>query len=100
MVETDPLLDSLLLGRAPDVFEDRGSIGNRLRAGPWPEAETERVHARVRADSRVAEEIPGAAEVRARLEDCVTLARTALLQVVGGANAGDPGADYENVHVL
>ena len=51
------------LGGAPDVVEDRGAVGDRLRLGPRLEAEAERVHVGVRADARVAEEVPGAAEV-------------------------------------
>ena len=38
--------------------------------------------------------------VLARLEDRVALARAALLQVVGGADAGEAGADDQHVDVL
>ena len=36
----------------------------------------------------------------ARLEDRVALARAALLQVVGGADAGEAGADDQDVEML
>src|SRR5262249_11297811 len=60
----------------------------------------ERVHVGVRADTRVAKEVPGATEVAARLEDRVALAGQALGQVTGRPNPGEAGADDEDVEVL
>src|SRR5207249_1793170 len=58
------------------------------------------VHVRVRADAGIAEEVPRPADVVARLEDGVRPIRTARLQMVAGADAGDPGADDQHVEVL
>ena len=48
----------------------------------------------------IAEEVPGAADRLARLEDRVALAGAALLQVVGGADAGEAGADDQHVDMF
>src|SRR5207244_2662734 len=79
---------------------DRGAVGDRLGLRPRPEPVAERVHVGVRADARVAKQVPRAAEALARLEDRVRLAGTAVLQVVRGADAGQPGADDQHVEVV
>ena len=48
----------------------------------------------------IAEQVPGAADRVARLEDRVALARALGLQVVGGADPGEAGADDQDVEVL
>ena len=93
-------VDAALAGGVADVAQDRGAVGDRLRLGPRPEAVAERVHVGVGADPGVAEEVPGAADPLARLEDRVALAGTALLQVMGGADAREPGADDQHVDML
>ena len=77
-----------------------GPVGDRLRLRPGPERVAEREHVGVRADARVAEQVPGAADRLARLEDRVALAGALGLQVVGGADAGEAGADDQDVEVL
>src|SRR5690606_26226574 len=67
VAEPDPLLDPGLAGGVADIGEDRRAVGDRLRLHPGPEAVAERVHVGVRADARVAEEVPGAADRVARL---------------------------------
>ena len=70
------------LGGLADVREDRRAVGDRLVARPRPEREAERVHVRVGADARIAEQVPRAADALARLEDRVASA-------AGSASAGD-----------
>src|SRR5690606_19255564 len=57
-------------------------------------------HIRVRADARVLEQIPGAAERLARLEHRITLARAFGLQPVGRADAGQSGSDDDDVEMF
>ena len=83
-----------------DVVEDRGPVGDRLALLPGPEVVAEREHVRVRADARIAEQVPGAADGVARLEDRVGLARALRLEVAGGADAGEAGADDQHVDVF
>ena len=96
----DPPLDPVLARGLAHVGEDRGPVGDRLLRRPGLEAVAERVHVGVRADPRVAEEVPGAAEVLARLEDRVAAARAALLQVPGGADPREAGADDQHVEMF
>ncbi len=95
------LVDDAGLGRGvADVLQDRSTIGDRLLAFPRPERIAERVHVRVRADARIAEQIPRASDGVARLEDGVAGPGTLGLHVVGGADAGEPRADDQNIKVL
>jgi hypothetical protein len=54
-----------------DVVADRGAVGDRLAFGPGLERVAERVHVGVRAHARIAEQVPGAADRRARFQDRV-----------------------------
>src|SRR3954451_17985779 len=99
-MEADPLHHPVLARGVLDVAADRGAVGDRLRVRPRPEGVAEGEHVRVRADTRVPEEVPGAADRAAGLQDRVRLVRAVLLQVTGGADAGQAGADDEDVHVL
>ena len=57
----------------------------------------QRVHVGVGADAGIAEQVPGAADRLAAFEDGVALARAAVLQVPGGADARQAGADDQHV---
>src|ERR1700728_2069524 len=97
MAETDVLRDAALVPGLPEERRDGRTVGNRLGVRPRLEVVTQRVHVRIRADTGVAEQIPGAADGFPGLEDGVALCRTALLQMVRGADAGQAGADDEHV---
>jgi hypothetical protein len=98
-VEPDGPVDAVFLGRLAQVAEDLVRPGDRVLVTPRPELVAERVQVRVRPDAGVAEQVPRAADRPARLEDRVLLPRVLALQVVRGAEAGDPGADDEDVEV-
>ena len=100
VAEAHLAIDAALARRRPHVVEDRLAVGDRLRRRPRPEAVAERVHVGVGADPGIAEEVPGAADRLARLEDREALARATLLQVMGGADPGDPGADDKHIDAL
>ena len=68
--------------------------------GPRLEPESEGEHVGVRADARVLEQVPGAAEVLAALQDRVALGRAAVLQMPGGADAGDAGSHDDDVEMF
>src|SRR6478672_2496636 len=97
VAEPDPADDAGLLGRGADVAKDRRPVGDRLRVGPRPEAIAERVHVGIGAHAGVAEQIPGAADRRALLDDRETLAGTTVLEVMRGADAREAGADDQDV---
>src|SRR5437773_397118 len=100
MVEADLLVDPVLAGGLAHVVEDRGTVGDRLRVFPGTKRVPQRVHVRVRADARIPEQVPRAADAAACLEDRVRLAGAAGLQVPAGADAGQAGPDDEYVDAL
>jgi len=51
-------------------------------------------------NARVAEQVPGAADVLASFEDHVTVVRTLPLQVHAGSDAGYSGTDHDYVVML
>ena len=76
------------------------AVGDRLLAVPRPERVAEGEHVGVGPDARVAEQVPRAADGVAGLEDGVGRPRALGLEVVAGADAGQAGADDEDVEVL
>ena len=100
VVEPDVLVDAGLGGGVLDVLQDRLAVGDRLLAVPRTERVAEREHVGVGADAGVAEQVPRAADGVAGLEDGVAGPRALGLHVVAGADAGQAGADDEDVEVL
>src|SRR3954447_17367328 len=91
MAESDVAPDVVSVDRLRQVVEDVGRRGDHLLARPRLEAVAERGQVGVRADARETEEVPGAADVRARLENRVGGPRLAPGEVHGHTDAGDPG---------
>src|SRR4029453_13368565 len=100
MAEPDLAVEAVGGRRITDVAADRRAVGDRLGVGPGPEAKAQRVHVRVRADPRVAEEVPGAPDRVAGLEDRERLAPEAVLDGVPGADPGDSGPDDQYIEML
>src|SRR3954471_2879654 len=100
MIEADLPVDAFFRRGVAHVVEDLRPIGNRLRLGPRPERIAQREHVAVGAYARITEQVPGAADAAAALEDRVSLARALGLQMVTGADAGQAGADDQDVDVL
>ena len=100
VVEADLPVDAVVDRGLADVIQNPRPVGDRLRLGPRLERIAERVHVRVGADAGIAKQIPGAADAVAPLEDDVALARALLLQVIARADAGQAGADDEDVEMF
>ena len=100
MMEADFLVDAVLGRGLADVVQDPRPVGDRLRLGPRLERIAQREHVAVGADAGIAEQIPGAADAVAALEDDETLAGALLLQVIARADAGQPGADDQHVEMF
>src|SRR6202000_3528562 len=86
--------------RLLNIGLDRGAVGDRFRRTPRLEPEPQSEHVRVRSDAGVFEQIPGATQVVAALQDRVALSGAAVLQMPGRAHTGDTGADDDHVDVL
>ena len=100
MVEADVLVDAVVDSGLAHVVQNPRSVGDRLRLGPRFERIAERIHVGVGADAGIAKQIPGAADAITPLEDDVALARAFLLQVIARADAGQAGADDEDVEMF
>ena len=100
VVEADPAVDAPIARRVTDVLEDRRPVGDGLGVLPRPKRIPQGVHVGVRADPRVAEQVPGAADGLARLQDRVALPRAVGLEVMAGADPGQAGAHDQHFDVL
>ena len=69
MVEADLPVDAVVDGGLANVIQNVGPVGDRLRLRPRLERVAEREHVRVGADAGIAEQVPGAADAVAPLED-------------------------------
>ena len=100
VVEADLLVDAVVDRGLAHVVQNPRPVGDRLRLGPRFERIAERIHVGVGADAGIAKQVPGAADAVAPLEDHVALARAFLLQVIARADAGQAGADDEDVEMF
>src|SRR5579871_60033 len=100
MIEPDLAIDAALARRVFDVAQDRRTVGDRFRTRPGPEAIAHRVHVGIRTDSRIAEEIPGAADRAAPFEDRKALLRAFLREVPGRTDPGKPGTHDQDIHMI
>ena len=67
---------------------------------PGPEGIAEREHIGIGADAGVAEQIPGPTQFAAPFENRVALGRALRLQVIAGTDAGEAGADDEDIEMF
>src|SRR4029077_10412354 len=81
VAEADVVFDPVLARGLANVVADLLAGGDRVFVAPRLERVAKRVHVGVRADAGVAEEVPGAADRLAGLEDRVALAGGVALQV-------------------
>ncbi len=100
VTEADFLLEVVLGDRLVQVAEDRVAAGDVLVLLPGPEGVAEGVHVRVRADARIAEEIPRPPDGLAPLEDGEGLLRVLPAQVAAHADAADASAHDQDVEVF
>jgi hypothetical protein len=100
VAEADRLPYAVLGDRLLEVSHDCVSAGNCLLVLPCLELVAERVQVGVGANPRVPKQIPRSTDLVAGLQDHERLARLPCLQVVGGANARDAGANDQHVDVF
>src|SRR5579864_9338479 len=101
MLKPDFLVDTEFVSGLAEIVQNRGSISDRFfRVLPRAERVGKREHVGVGADAGEAEEVPGPTNAVAGFENDEAFARTAGLQAVSGANAGETSADDDNIKVL
>ena len=92
--------DAVLVGRPAHVLEDRRTVGDRLRLTPRRERVAERVHVGVRANPRIAEQVPGAADRVTRLQQREAAIRCITPQVTRGADPRQTSADDQDINMF
>jgi hypothetical protein len=98
--EADVPVDAGLGGGIANVAEDCRAVRDRLGLRPRPEPVAEGVHVGIGPHPGIPKQIPRPPDGGARLKNRVRLAREGRLQVVGGADAGQAGADDQHVDVV
>ena len=99
-LETDMRGHAIFLGGFLHIALDRGAVGQDLGLAPGPELVAKGRHVRIRADARIAEQIPGAADGLAPLQHRVGLALELAGDVAGSADAGQAGANNQNIKIM
>ena len=98
--EADALGDSILARGVLHVVEDGRAVGDGLRVAPRFERVAEGEHVRIRANARVAKQIPRPADGVARFEKDERFARTFAAQMARGSHAGQTGPDDDDIEAL
>ena len=88
---------AVFVGNLVKIFEDRGTIGDRLFMLPRGEGKAQGVHIAVRTDAGITEQVPGATQLIAPVQNRIALVRAFLGQVHGHADAGNAGADDQKI---
>jgi hypothetical protein len=96
----DGRAEAMLAHGVLDVAADGFAVGQRPRTGPRAEGVAERVHVGVGAHAGVAEQVPGAPDPLAGLEQHEARAGAEPAQVHGGADARQTGTDDDDVDVV
>src|SRR5882757_4017506 len=97
--EPDVLIDAVLVRGGVQVLPDVLAVGHPFWAGPRLPREAQGEDAAVRAHARVAEQVPGAADLLAALQDDVAGSGIALGDAVSRAQAREARADDDDVNV-
>src|SRR5512143_3137865 len=94
------VIDTKFGGGVFDIVKDRGRISYRLCVAPRTKAISERVHVRVRTNTRIAKQLPRAAHPLASLEYGESFLRTRHRQSRSGADSRQAGTNDQHVKVF
>ena len=87
MTKTDVLFDFVFLSSFADVVTDVVTVSDAFLVYPRFEFVTQSVHVRVRADARVAEQVPGATNSLTAFQNGEAFARAFFFHVAASTNA-------------
>jgi hypothetical protein len=99
-METDVLIHTMFTRGFPDIPADRCTVSDGSWICPRSKRVTQREHVGVRADTRIAEQVPGATDRPTGLQNRERLARAPPLQVAGGTDPGQTGTHDEHIDVI
>ena len=100
VIEAEVPIDAEVVRRFSQVGQNVRPVRDGLGRLPGAERITQREHVGIGANSGIAKQIPGAADIAASFEDRIALAWAMSLQMVTGPNAGNARTDDQNVEVL
>ena len=86
MSQPDVAVNAIVCSGVADIIPDCRSTRDRLVRLPRPERKSQGVHIRIGADAWIAEEIPGAADCIATLQNRIGFVGEGSLQMVGRVN--------------
>ncbi len=98
--EANSFFDVVLGGRFPDVPEDRRTVRDCFCIFPGFEAVAERVHVAVRANARVAKQVPGSAYPVTAFQDDEVDAGKRGLKMARSPDARQAGTDDDYLVIL
>src|SRR5665213_1488282 len=99
-MEADILVDAVFGRGLPNIVQDLRPVGDRLGLEPRLERIAQREHVRDGADAWITKQVPGATDAVAALENDKAFARTIGLHMIARADAGQAGADDQDVDMF
>ena len=99
-LEINLVVDVVFGGGVGAVFADRRAVGEHLGLGPGAEVIAQGVHVGIRPDARITEQVPGAADALAALDQGKAAVRGLTAQVAGRADTGKTGADNQHIKMI
>src|SRR4051794_27797180 len=100
MAEANMLENSKLTSGVLDIVADRRTLDDGLVRRPRPERKAQSENVGIRPHTRVAEQVPGAADPLASLEHDKAAILAERLQAIGGIDAGNAGADDQHINMI
>ena len=100
MSQTDVAVNAIVRRGVADVIPDGWATRDGFVRVPRPKRKSQRVHIRIGADARIAEEIPSSADCIAGFQNRVGFSREGSLQMVSSINTGYAGAHDQHVKMF
>ena len=100
VLEMNMVVDAVLVGGVAHVLGDRAALRDRIVLVPGMPGEAKGEQVRIRADARVAKEVPGPADSITGFQESIAVARKLTLNPIGSVDTGDTGADDDDVEAI
>ncbi len=97
MAEANSVEQAELTRRILDIVADRLAADDCKITPPWTKRKAQREHVGVRAHAGIAKQVPRPADTIPTLQDGECPPGTALLEAVGGIDAGNSCSDDQHV---
>ena len=98
--ELDFLVDAIHGSRLADVLHDQRALSDGFLLRPWPPWEAEGIEVRVRANTGIIEQVPGATNCVPSLQDGEVEFRILRLKAVGEIDTGDASSNDDDIVIV